>query len=212
MARKDFVPGEDKIFRDNFGVFVEEITDPDAPFAARYGIAPATQAQAQTIETELTTRNDRVVSLQQDLIEARGQYDVYKADTAIPFWRAQAKIIKGDADYTDTDGRVLKIEGKEIDPNMQGKTPVLRLTATAQGIAISYLKEQSDGIELFSQRGTESGLTLLKRITKTSWLDARPNLNPGVEELRNYAALFVQDDDEVGDRSATVSVVSPARL
>ncbi len=212
MARKDFVPRMDKEFRDDFGVFVEEITDPDAPFAARYNISPATQTQALAVETELTTRNDRMVSLEQDLIEARGQYDVYKADTAIPFWRVQAKTIKGDAEYNDTDGRVLKIEGKEIDPNMQGKAPVLKLTAVAQGIEISYLKEQSDGIELFSQRGTESGLTLLKRITKTSWLDARVNLNPAVEELRNYAALFVQDDEEVGDRSATVSVVSPARL
>ena len=211
MARKDFVPGEDKVFRDNFGVFVEEVTDPDAPYAARYGITPAKQTQATALDADLIAKHDRVVSLQTDLIVAQSNYDSSKANST-NFWRAEARDIKSNAQYTDIDGRVLRIEGKEVSTDLQGQAPVLKALATPQGVEISYVKGASEGIELYSQRAQETAMTPLKRITKSRWVDARPNLNSNAEELRQYAALFVQNDDEVGNRSATISAVSPARL
>ena len=211
MADKDFVPTDDKTFRDNFGVYVEEISDPDEPYAARYGITTAQQTEATEAENALTAAHDALVNHNQAGIVLQSNYDSAKTGST-KVWRGGAKSIKGNAAYTETDGRVLKIVGKEISTDLEGKAPVLRAVATPQGVEISFVKGPSDGIELYSERGAETSLTPLKRITKSKWLDARANLTPAQEEMRKYAGFFVQNDDEVGLQSAIVSVVAMARL
>ena len=211
MADKDFVPTDDKTFRDNFGVYVEEITDANEPYAARYDITPTKQSEATAAENELTAAHDALVNHNQMGLVLQNNYDQAKIRST-KLWRSGAKSIKSNDNYSETDGRVLKIIGKEINTDLEGKAPVIKAVATPQGVEISFVKGPSDGIELYSQRGAEPTLTPLKRITKSKWLDTRSNLVPTEEELRKYAGFFVQDDEEVGLQSAVVSVAAMAHL
>ncbi len=207
--RADFLPTEDKTYRDNFGIFSEEITEPNSPLVAKYGIADKV-AQTATDEADLTADKDAVNSLEASLILARARYDATKARVTAN-WRNTAKLIKGKPNYSLADGIALKIEGAEINPVWDGKSPILQLKAIPQGIEISYVRGESDGVQLLSQRGTETVATEFKRLTKSKYVDTRPNLDPLQDEIRGYSGFFVVGDEEVGVQSGAVSIVSPKR-
>jgi len=64
-------------------------------------------------------------------------------------------------------------------------------------------------VNVYSRRGSETAFTFLARDTESPYIDTRPNL-VNAPEPREYKALYVWHDEEVGHDSDIVqTVVAP---
>ena len=201
MARDDYLPKTDRAllsWHDNFK------TELAGDIGTRLGVTAATN-------TEVAAHNARL----HDTFLAKDNAErAYRA--AVTAWEMEVSAAEGqvrplvqrlktNSKYTATDGDDLGIIGTEIDKNLSDKAPDLKVKVDAQGVEFSYVKGVSDGINIYSRRAGETTFTLLKRLTKPKGRDTRENLVPGAES-REYYAVYVQDDDEVGQKSPIVTV------
>lgn len=83
----------------------------------------------------------------------------------------------------------------ELTVKMEGGLPV-----------IGFKKSKSDGIKLYSKRGSETTFSFLAVDTRSPYVDNRPNETPGTPETRAYYAYFIVNDEQVGDQSAEISL------
>ena len=74
---------------------------------------------------------------------------------------------------------------------MSTTQPVLTLSFDGGLVHAKYIRGHAEGIFLYCMRGTETAFTLLAIITKTIYVDLRPNLIVGQAEKRQYRALKV---------------------
>jgi hypothetical protein len=108
--------------------------------------------------------------------------------------------------YTETIGTNLKIIGADIVIDMSTAQPVLSLSLEGGLIHAKYIRGHAEGIFLYCLRGTETAFTLVAMITKTTYVDSRPNLFVGQAEKRQYRAFFMVGDVAVGIESAVFSI------
>ena len=81
---------------------------------------------------------------------------------------------------------------------------------TGQGsvnVAFSKASSNIDGVNLYLQRTGDAGPVKIGLFTHTPATDFTPLKTPGVPEQRNYSAVAVIADAEVGLRSAVVTVL-----
>jgi hypothetical protein len=114
--------------------------------------------------------------------------------------------IKKNALYTEAIGTALKIIGADIVIDLSTAHPVLDLSMGGGLVHIKYIRGHAEGIILYCMRGTETTFTLLATVTKTSYIDTRPNLVVGQSEKRQYRAFFMVGDVMVGIESAIFSI------
>ena len=114
--------------------------------------------------------------------------------------------IKKNALYTEAIGAILKIIGADIIIDLSTAKPSLELTLEGGCVHIKYTRGHAEGIFLYGMRGTETTFTLLAMVTKTTYVDARPNQTVGQSELRQYKAFFMVGDVAVGIESAVFSI------
>ncbi len=113
--------------------------------------------------------------------------------------RTLAKRVKLHANYTTALGQQLGIEGPEDTTDMSTARPTLTITVMPHGSCqIGFPKLKADGVNIYSRRGTETAYTYLARDTESPYIDNRPLLNPTQPETRQYKAIFVIGDDEIG--------------
>jgi hypothetical protein len=113
--------------------------------------------------------------------------------------RALVRRIKAHPNYTSAIGAQLGIEGPDVAVDLSEAKPVLTATPQRSGlVVIEFVKGQSDGVNIYSRRGTETGFTFLARDTASPYIDNRTPLVAGQPEQRHYMAMYVLDDDEVG--------------
>ena len=108
--------------------------------------------------------------------------------------------------YTEAIGIALGIVGAEIVVNFATLKPTLKLDTSGGWIYVHYVRGHAEGILLYSKRGTETAFTLLAMVTKTSYVDARPNLVVGQAEERQYQAFYMVGDVAVGLISLVASI------
>ena len=65
-------------------------------------------------------------------------------------------------------------------------------------VELDFDKSISDGVNIYSNRGTEADFTFLARDTVQPYVDNRPLLAAGKPELREYKCVYVQSDAEIG--------------
>ena len=145
-----------------------------------------------------------------------------------------ARLRKLESEQTRSMSRTVRAAGKQL-RNTQNinpevllmleletgpATPLTRVAAQAPALVVSaelgvvygrYTRHSHQGIDLYSCRTGESEFTLLGRFNMSRWEDRRPNLVPGQPEQRDYYAVFVDRDQQVGAQSPTVSVVVGSR-
>lgn len=114
--------------------------------------------------------------------------------------------IKKNPLYTETIGTNLKIIGTDIVIDMSTAQPVLSLSLEGGLVHAKYIRGHAEGIFLYCMRGTETAFTLLAMITKTTYVDSRPNQVVGQAEKRQYRAFFMVGDVAVGIESAVFSI------
>ncbi len=124
--------------------------------------------------------------------------------------RAIAQQIKRHPSYVDDDGVLLDIIGPEDSTDPATAKPVLVLRVVAGGnVEVSFVKGIFTGVKIFSKRGSETTFIFLTIDTESPYVDNRPNLGTGAE-TRQYQAVFVDGDDEVGLTSDIVSMALAA--
>ena len=65
-------------------------------------------------------------------------------------------------------------------------------------VELDFDKSISDGVNLYSKRDGDADFIFLARDTASPYIDNRPLLVVGKPELREYKAVYVQSDAEIG--------------
>jgi hypothetical protein len=73
-------------------------------------------------------------------------------------------------------------------------------------VVVHWQKGPLDGVNVYGQRGSETGWTLLGRDNRSPYDDLRPLAQPGTAELRRYRLIGVANDVEVTPPSDIVSI------
>lgn len=202
VAKSDFIPRTDAdllLWHDHF-----------------LAMATAKQAELGLSDAELATlRTDnadfRAKLAAQNLANATAKQAT--ADKAVSRSRtvgnarASTRRIKAGAGYTEALGLALGIEGSEDSTDLSAAKPALTATDQTGGVVvIDFVKSKSDGVNIYCQREGEADFVFLARDTVPPYVDNRPLFTPGKPELRRYTAVYVLNDEEIGQYSDEVAV------
>jgi hypothetical protein len=123
--------------------------------------------------------------------------------------RRYANQFKAHSAYTDDIGADLDIVGKKHNADPDTVKPKLKGKLTQQGAQLDFSKEKVlQGVNIYSRlKGTAAWGTKLAFDSSSPYIDNRPAATPGTPETREYKAVGVINDEEVGVASDIVSVV-----
>ena len=114
--------------------------------------------------------------------------------------------VKSNKNYTELIGKDLGIIGAEQDINWDTEKPVLTLTLQSNKVSIKFKKGSSVGIKIYSRRTTETAWSFLSIATESPYYDTRTNIVSGQGETREYKAVYLLHDEEVGQESEIYSI------
>ena len=122
--------------------------------------------------------------------------------------RALAARIKASPTYSEAIGKDLGIIGASDNagPNPAAKPVLSAVTAGADTVDVSFVKNGYQGVLLESQRGTETVWTQIANLRYSPYRDFRPNLAEGVPDVRRYRAIYLVKDKSTGQYSDTVTI------
>lgn len=118
--------------------------------------------------------------------------------------RDQVGVFKRKAGYSEAIGKLLGVIGQDVEMDLTQMKPELSASTSIAGVTLIFNKEQSEGINLYCQRGAETAFSFLARDTYSPYVDNRSKLLDA--EIRKYYALYVMDDVEVGQPSNIITV------
>ena len=200
--RKDYIPRRDEALLTYHDNLKTQIT-------ALVGQAGITATDATNVAGDNTDLHNKI----NDVIaaEATKQAKVATKKTTVTAVigrvRALGNRIKADAGYTTAIGQQLGIIGEEdtTDLNLSAPTPQHAGPSVAGSVMIDFNKSLSDGVQIFSKRGSETTFTFLALDTEPPYVDTRPNLAPG-PETRQYQVRYVLSDNPIGNMSPILTV------
>jgi len=120
--------------------------------------------------------------------------------------RLNVPRIKSSPKYTEDIGKTLDIVGEEIVIDPDTMKPILKVKLLAGKPEIKWVKDYSEGVNIYSKRGDETEFTFLARDTVSPYVDNRQNLETGKPEDREYYAFYIFEDEEEGLESDTVKI------
>ena len=122
--------------------------------------------------------------------------------------RALAQQAKQDPGYTPALGEQLKIVGPEDSTDLTTSKPTLTGKVLPHGaVEVGFNKSISHGVNIYCQRGSETGPVFLARDTSSPYVDNRPLLVANTPETRKYTAIYVVGDAEIGLVSDVLTLV-----
>ncbi len=75
-------------------------------------------------------------------------------------------------------------------------------------VRIAYVKNGTDGINVYGRYAGEEVRTLLGRSTRSPFFDRRPPRQAGEREDREYHAYHMRDDEQIGQHSTTATITT----
>ncbi|MES2571394.1 MAG: hypothetical protein V4710_15240 [Verrucomicrobiota bacterium] len=201
MAKSDYVPNGEGDFMNWHDQMLKE--------ARQNGIADGLTPEEIDV-LEANNRSIHATASEAETAAAAAQRATAAKRAAFKAAETQARdvavAIKRGTRYEDAKGKGYGIVGQDRAVDLAIAAPVLFGEALPHGAAVlSYARGAADGINLYCARGN-GPMELLRFVSKTQFTDKRPLLAPGVPELRVYEAIFVKDDEEIGRRSAAITV------
>jgi hypothetical protein len=124
--------------------------------------------------------------------------------------RAFVKRLKASANYNEAVGQDFQVINPTTDKFIAATAkPVLKIKASANSmVEISFVKSESDGIELEIQRGNDTSWMRIGKFIKTPAEDDTPTITPNTPEVRRYRGRFLEGNKPVGQFSDIVSIVT----
>jgi hypothetical protein len=202
MAKSDFLPARDS----EQETWMNNFETKSISAAQLLGIA---QEDITAMHTLIQARQSAYLAQNIKREEAKAATKTYETTKKIANAgiRAVVRRFKASPTYSAALGAELGIIGANVNTSKTAlQKPVLKVSLKGGKIVIAFVKGQSDGIRLFSRRGTETGFTFLDVKMSSPYQDDRPNLVAGQPELRQYQAFFTKRDLLVGEVSDTVSI------
>lgn len=126
--------------------------------------------------------------------------------------RLLVRSIKGNANYNETIGDVLRIIGEESEDNPTNWKPILKAEMQAGSPNIKWTKGGSSGIKLWVDRGDGQGFKFLAIDTIPDYLDKHTLPAQGQSALWKYQAIYLLKDEEVGEMSDVLEVSVKGRV
>jgi hypothetical protein len=203
MPRKDYIPDSAQNLVNWTNNYLLEV---DA-IAVRIGW-PA--AQVTALKARLTTLRDaaqEVLDKQNDLDTATGHL-VAKKDAEVPEIRRDTNNLKSTRGFTDGDARTLDVltASGEFDPD--GYKPPLSAVSKQGRVEITAKKNGVDAVNLYSRiKGQAAFKLLAAKRSRFPFDDTTAPATAGQPEEREYQAIGVLGDDEIGQPSDIVSAV-----
>jgi hypothetical protein len=115
--------------------------------------------------------------------------------------RALAARIKAHPAYTVALGSLLGIEGPQDTTDLTTSKPTLAgVDQTGGVVQLDCDKSISDGVNIYAKRDGDADFVFLARDTASPYIDNpdASGLAVGKPELREYKAVYVQSDAEIG--------------
>ncbi|MEW6160215.1 MAG: hypothetical protein AB1813_22510 [Verrucomicrobiota bacterium] len=169
-----------------------------------------TQAEANQVATEKDNFQEalnEVTAAKAQLKSTAENKDAIRAQT-LSLIRKLVRKIKLDPAYTPAIGESLGIIGPEENVDVDNAKPVLTGEVKPNGeVELGFNKQSFQGVAIYSRRDTETQFTFLARDTFAPYNDNRPCLVAGKPEMREYRAIYLQGDEEVGQFSDVLIVV-----
>ncbi len=124
--------------------------------------------------------------------------------------RAFVKRLKASPNYNEAVGQDFQVINPTTDKFIAANAkPVLKIKASANSLVeISFVKGESDGIELEIQRGSETSWTRIGKFIKTPAEDETPTITPNTPEVRRYRGRFLDGNKPVGQFSDIGTIVT----
>src|SRR5947209_10227029 len=132
----------------------------------------------------------------------------------VPRLRQLIARIKAAPGYNDSIGLALGITDAESVNSVRGAMtvdakPKAKATALAAGqVRIEFSKGGFDGVQVESRRAGEQGWQPLGTDNYSPFVDARPPVEAGKPEVREYRLRYIQLDEAVGDWSDIITATT----
>ncbi len=194
--RKDFFPKQQAAQINFLNYFVSAFARLAALFGFTTEEVDDMTAKANKCETDLADK----LAKQEAAQTAAAKFSQTMKDTEKAV-RSIAGRFKTHKDYTEETGTDLDIIGEEVIIDTDEMQPELEVKIVGNLPTIKWRKGQAQGVNLYSKRGTEDSFAFLALDTASPYHDSRPNLDPNKPEVRQYYAIYVIEDEEVGQRS-----------
>ena len=122
--------------------------------------------------------------------------------------RAMVNRIKAHPGYTPSIGADLDIVAKDTaeDPNAKPTGSVMARGGSV--IEVKFTKGRYDGVQIESQRGTDTNWTPLDKALRSPFFDSRAPVAVGVPELRRYRMRYLKGNAVVGALSDVLTVTT----
>lgn len=203
--RTDFIPTRDGDLDAHEDNFKAKLT----LYAASLGLDP-TEVTESIAVIDSHRSSYSAMNSRRAISKSASEENRLKKRLAINELRRLAKKIKTSKSYSTPIGEDLQIIGPGIPvQNYQDLKPVIKSIVNGQNVILQFKKDGTDGIKIYSRRGTETEFTYLSLDTSSPYNDNRPKLDSGKPEQREYYANFFLEDKEVGHRSDVIKVVIP---
>jgi hypothetical protein len=205
MAKQDCIPKKDA----DFLTQLKYLRDKAPTQQAVLNISPADlatlTADATLFEGKLGAFNDA------DAAYSAASADKQNTRAAVEGReRAIIRRLKSAPGYTDAIGQLLKIIGPDDTTDLTTAKPDLSATPQAHGVELDFTKSKSDGVNIYSKRDGDADFVFLAHDTSAPYVDNRTLLAAGKPEVRRYKAIYVLNDDEIGNFSdEVVATVQP---
>ncbi|MFI5219224.1 MAG: hypothetical protein ACHQNT_07015 [Bacteroidia bacterium] len=108
--------------------------------------------------------------------------------------------------YTTAIGEDLGIIGDESDFDADNFTPKLKGKSMPGFADLQFVKDQTDGVNIYSRQQGEPEWRFLAHDTESPYHDTRPLRVPGTPEVREYRCRATLHDAEIGQWSDVVAV------
>ena len=203
MPRKDFIPDSAQGL---VNWTTNALTEIDA-IATRIAWPPAAVTGLKARLTIVKTAAQDVLDKQNDLDAATGQL-ADKKDTELPEIRRDINNLKTTRGFNDGDARTLQVTGGSAVFDPDTYKPPLTAESASGRVTLTGKKNGADGLNLYSRKKGETTWKLIAgKRSKFPFDDTSPPAVPGQPEEREYRAVGVLGDDEIGEPSDIVSAI-----
>jgi hypothetical protein len=176
-------------------------------YTATFGLLPADITAISNACNRIATDINNVTAAETTLANLVTLKNNNKAED-IATLRKYANQFKAHSAYTADIGADLDIVGKKHNADLDNVKPKLKVKLTPQGAQLDFSKEKVlQGVNIYTRLKGTAGWTKLAFDSSSPYIDNRPVTTPGTPETREYKAIGVINDEEVGQESDMVSAV-----
>jgi hypothetical protein len=203
MAKQDFIPPGDNDYAAWYASFSAGVTARQGTFGLTAPEVTQVTNDNTDIHTKLTNLGTATIAAAQAVADKRNSRSGTEARA-----RLLIRRLKAHPNYTPAIGQQLNVIGAEDMTDLANSRPTLTGTAQPHGIfELQFNKSTAAGVNIYSKRDGDADFVFLARDTSSPYVDNRAPLVAGKPENRQYKAIFVQADGEIGQASDIVTLV-----